>query len=530
MRLKDYYAPTLKNTPSAAGTASEQLAVRAGLVRKEAAGLYHLLPLGRRVLRRLEDISLKDMEREGYQEVMVTGGREAVGKLAAEIKSYKQLPLKLFTLDVDYRGNAKPSFSLSGSRGPLTLGMYHVGVKDPVSPIKHLKTFCHQIARKCAVKARWVGAPSGLDGARQALVLLAASEAGETGFVTCPGCGYTATVEAAEFSRPIPPAEPALPMEKVLTPGVRTMARLEEFLGVKESKTIKTLIYHVAYQDRVEPVGAMVAGERAVNEQKLAGVLGADSLRLATKEEAREVTGCSTGFSGPVGLKVRLIADPEITGMVNGVAGANEDDYHLINVNPGRDFGWHQMADIGMVREGDACPHCREPLQFARGTGLGRIALYGETWSKRSGAAITGEDGKEAPMELVFAELDLSRLGAVIIEQNHDGNGICWPAATAPFQVVLVQVKSNDAHHSAAAEALYRQLADRGYTVMLDDRDERAGSKFKDADLIGYPVRVVIGQALERGEVEVTARATGETRTVKLEEIVAAIEKIIPED
>ncbi|HAG07855.1 MAG TPA: proline--tRNA ligase, partial [Peptococcaceae bacterium] len=336
---------------------------------------------------------------------------------------------------------------------------------------------------------------------------------------------YAANAEKAESRSPgAPTGEEPKGLEFVATPGMRTVEEVTSFLGVPPQKIIKTLLYET---DR-GLVAALVRGDREVNEIKLQQVVGTLRLELAQGATVEEATGAPVGFAGPVGLSLPLVVDREVAALANAVSGANAADAHYVNVNPGRDFPLDTVADIRLAAAGDGCTRCGEPLAAARGIEVGQLFKLGDKYSKVMGATFLDENGRERPFIMGCYGIGVSRTMAAAVEQHHDDHGIIWPPTIAPFEVVVLPVNSKDAVQVELAEKIYRMLVTAGYDTILDDRTERPGVKFKDADLIGYPVRVTVGQKAGANQVEVRLRRTGETTVVGVNNVCATVAALLP--
>ncbi|MBO8127578.1 MAG: proline--tRNA ligase [Peptococcaceae bacterium] len=566
MRASEYMIVTLRETPAEAEVVSHQLLVRAGFIRKAAAGIYTILPLGQRVLKKIIAIVREEMDRQGGQELLMPimqpaelwmkSGRwdvygpelfrlkdrhgrdfclgptheEIITELVRnEVRSYKQMPLLLYHIGNKYRDEIRPRFGLMRGREFIMKDLYSFDIDEAGLEISYQKMHeaYSRVFSRCGLEFRPVEADSGPIGGNVSHEFMVFADAGEATVVYCdnPECGYAANVEKAISKRKDNPAdEQPQPLEEVSTPGMRTIEEVSSFLGVAPERLIKTVLY------RTEKgiVAALVRGDRDINEVKLQNVLGTVHLELADEATIEQVTGAPVGFAGPVGLDgVDLVVDEEVTDLVNGVTGANRKDAHYINVNPGRDFVPDHVTDIRLVGAGETCAYCGGTLVATRGIEVGQIFKLGTKYSKAMGATFLDANGEEKPIIMGCYGIGITRTMAAAVEQNHDDYGIIWPASLAPFHVVIVPVNIKDKTQAALAEQVYRLLENKGFETLLDDRRERPGVKFNDADLIGYPVRITVGKKAPEGLVEVRHRRTGETITVGLDELVSTVNSFL---
>ena len=544
------YAPTLKEDPAEAELASHRLLLRAGMIRREASGLYSYLPLAWRSIRKIEDIIRDEMEAIGAQEMEVPiltdgelwqqSGRWndygpelmrltdrhdrsfALGPtheetftdlVRGELKSYRQLPVTLYQIQDKFRDERRPRFGVMRSREFIMKDLYSFDkdVEGMNESYRKMYVAYSNIFTRCGLDFRAVEADSGAIGGGHSEEFTVLAPEGESRIACCDACSYAASDEKAAL-RPIDaPDEAELPLEKVATPHTSTIALLAEYLKIPVEKTIKA----VAYQTEDDTlILAFLRGDHEVNEIKLANAVpGARELRMADEDAIRAVGGCP-GFMSPIGIKegTHIVVDETAMRMHNAVSGANEADFHYMNVNPKRDFGAVTVADIRLVEEGDACPVCEQGhLHIGRGIEAGQIFALGTKYSEAMGATFLDEAGKAQPMQMGCYGIGVGRTMAAAIEQNHDEHGIIWPRAIAPYEVVVVAVNAKVEEQLAYAEEIYEELRAAGVDVLLDDRRERAGVKFNDCDLIGYPVRIAIGpKTIENGSIEVKVRRTGE--------------------
>jgi prolyl-tRNA synthetase len=564
MRWTEYLLPTLKETPAEAEIISHRLMVRAGLIRKLSSGVYNLLPLGLRAVKKVENIVREEMNRAGASEILMpilspselwteSGRWDVYGKelmrvkdrherffalgptheevvtdiVRREVRSYRQLPLILYQIQTKFRDEVRPRFGVVRAREFLMKDAYSFHRDEACLAKTYDRMFeaYTRIFKRCGLTFGPVEADSGAIGGDVTHEFMVFAETGESQVFACE-CGYAATIDTAECE----PAEQAAdadmePMEKVSTPGTTTVEEVTRFLGKQAKELLKTIIYKVG--DRY--VAVLVRGDREINEIKLGRVLGTTGFVMATAGEIERVTGGPLGFSGPVGLKgVRLIADHRVAGMMNMVTGANEADAHYVNVNLGRDFEVAEFHDVIVAVEGDPCKRCGRPLSTWRGIEVGQIFKLGTKYSEVMKARFLDEQGEEHPFVMGCYGIGITRTVAAAIEQHNDKDGIAWPISIAPFEVHVLPTNMSDGDLRDTAEAVYAGLREAGVEVILDDRDERPGNKFKDADLIGTPLRVTVGErAAKEGKVELRNRKTGETTKLDRREAVPLIVDVV---
>ncbi|MFZ5642399.1 MAG: proline--tRNA ligase [Bacillota bacterium] len=567
MKVSEMLIPTLRETPAEAEVVSHQLMVRAGYIRKAAAGVYTFLPLAWRVVKKIEAIVREEMDREGGQEIMMPviqpaelwleSGRwnvygpelfrlkdrhgrdfclgptheEIITDLVrGEVNSHKQLPLLLYQMQNKYRDERRPRFGLMRGREFIMKDLYSFDRDEEGLDVSYRKMYdaYTRVFRRCGLKFRPVEADSGAIGGNDTHEFMVLADSGEALVVYCPkdDCGYAANVERAVSPPDISgPKESPKPLETVETPGMRTVDEVTGFLQISPDKLIKTLIYNT----EKGPVAALVRGDRDVNEIKLMKTVDVLNLELAGHEDVDRITGAAPGFAGPVGLSgVKLVVDQEVEALSNAVAGSNKKDIHLINVNFGRDFKSDLVADIRAVKAGDPCPQCGSALVEARGIEVGQVFKLGTKYSKVLGATYLDDKGQSKPIVMGCYGIGVTRAMAAAIEQNHDENGIIWPASIAPFHVAVITVSVKDSEQAELAEKVYEMLTGAGIETVLDDRNERPGVKFKDADLVGYPIRITVGsKAVASGEVELRLRRGGDTVMVPLKDIVSRVSEIL---
>ncbi|QSV44877.1 proline--tRNA ligase [Geobacter benzoatilyticus] len=566
MRYSQYFVPTVKETPSDAEVISHQLMLRAGMIRKLAAGIYNYLPLGLRSIRKVEQIVREEMNRAGAIELLMPGVQpaelwqeskrwEQYGKellrftdrkdaefclgptheevitdlVRREVKSYRQMPLNLYQVQSKFRDEIRPRFGLMRGREFIMKDAYSFDVNSEAADSSYEKMYqaYRRIFQRCGLRFRAVEADTGSIGGSSSHEFMVLADSGEDAIVSCTACEYAANVEKAE-SRPFP-AQHAEPrdLEKVETPRKRSVEEVTGFLGIPASGLVKTLLYVADGQ----PVAALVRGDHDLNEIKLKNLLGCEELEMAGEDVVERVTGAPVGFAGPVGLKIRIVADLLVEGMKNFVTGGNASDLHFKNVNIGRDFTPALVADIRNVVHGDPCPRCEAGhLEMWRGIEVGHVFKLGTKYSEALRATYLDADGKEQVIFMGCYGIGISRTVAACIEQNHDADGIIFPIPLAPFHCIISAVSMKDAQVVAACEDMYRALTDAGVEVIFDDRDERPGSKFKDADLIGIPLRIVVGSKnLADGKVELKVRKSGEVSLLPLPEAVETVKTLVAE-
>ena len=561
MRYSQYFIPTLKETPADAEVISHQLMLRAGMIRKVASGIYSYLPLGLRTIRKVEQIVRAEMDRAGAIEILMpmanpaelwqeSGRWEKYGKellrfkdrkeaefcmgptheevvtdiIRREVRSYRQMPLNLYQIQTKFRDEIRPRFGLMRGREFIMKDAYSFDVNEAgaIAAYDRMYQAYRRIFARCGLNFRAVEADSGAIGGSYSHEFMVLADSGEDAIVSCSGCQYAANIEKAE-ARPlsVPEHSDPRPLEKVSTPGQRSIEEVSTFLKIPAAETVKCLIFVVDG----EPVAVLLRGDHELNEIKLGKVLGASELALADEALVRQVTGAPVGFAGPIGLTIRIVADLAIEGLRNVVVGANAGDLHLKNANPGRDFTPALYADLRNVVHGDLCPRCDDgQLEMWRGVEVGHVFKLGTRYSEAMKASFLDSDGKEQFVYMGCYGIGIGRTAAAAIEQNHDANGIIWPMPIAPFEVIVTMLNPNDESVRTTAEALYAELEALGVEVLLDDRDERAGSKFADAELIGIPLRVTVGsRGVKEGALEVQERRSGEKELIVIEQLATAV-------
>lgn len=546
MRMSSLFSQTLRDAPAEAEMPSHRLLLRAGFMRQLAAGVFSTLPLGWRALRKIEAIIRAEMDAIGGQEISMPvvhpadlwketnrwyevdealtrfqdrGGRDMVLAMTheeviadlvrKEIRSYRQLPALLYQIQTKWRDEARPRAGLIRTREFVMKDSYSLDMDEAGLDAQyraHYQAYFN-IYHRCGLSVMSVAADTGMMGGRLAHEFMYLTPVGEDTLLVCDHCGHAANREVARFQKPPAAEEAPLPLEKVATPGTTTIDALAHFLDISPARTAKAVFMMATVmegQARVEKfVFAVVRGDMELNDIKLANAVQAKALRPADEAEIRAV-GAVPGYGSPVGVRDCLIVvDDAIPASPNLVAGANEEGYHLRSVNYGRDYQAHIVADIAAARAGDACPVCGQPLQAVRGVEVGNIFKLGTRYTDALGATYLDAEGHARPVVMGSYGIGLGRLLACVAEAHHDDDGLIWPVSIAPFHVHIVMLPGGD----EVAAQLYADLRRAGIEVLLDDRDERAGVKFKDADLLGMPVRLTVGErALQRGGVEFKRR------------------------
>jgi len=566
MKMSKYYVPTLKEVPAEAELISHQLLLRAGMIRKLASGVYTYLPLAVKVLKNIETIVREEMDAIDSQECLMsalcpselwkeTGRWDDFGPemfrlhdrhnrefclgptheevftnlIRHELKSYKQLPLSLYQIQTKYRDEKRPRFGLMRGR-EFTMKDAYTFDRDEDGMRKSYFDMWgayENIFNRCNLDFKVVEGDSGAMGGSDSHEFIALSDVGETEIVFCNSCDYAATDEKAACSYKIESDETPKAIEKVHTPDVKTIDELEKFFNVPKSNFIKTLLYSAGE----ETVAVLIPGDRELNEVKLLNqlnVLGHE-LEIAAPEVVKDVTSAEVGFAGPIGLKenVRILIDERIPMMKNSIIGANETDYHLMNANFDTDFGGEVVGDLVMAKAGDLCPKCGEKMSVERGNEVGNIFQLGTKYSKALNATFLDENGKEQLIVMGSHGVGVSRTLAAIIEQHHDEHGIVWPLSVAPFHVIITVVNSKKEEQQALGLKLYETLKASGIKVILDDRRERAGVKFADAELIGIPLRVNVGRDASESLVEFKLRSGGDKEVISADDVLTKVQSLL---
>ncbi len=561
MRHTKVFIPTLREDPADAEIVSHRLMLRAGLVRKVSSGIYSYLPLGLRVLSKIERIVREEMDNAGALEVLLpalqpaelwreTGRWDQYGKelmrlqdrhardfclgptheevitdlVRGEIRSYRQLPVNLYQIQTKFRDEIRPRFGLMRGREFIMKDAYSfdADAEGAKESYRRMYDAYHRIFKRFGLHFRAVEADTGLIGGSSSHEFMVLASTGEEGIASCTACEYAANVERAEAlvktdSEGVE-REKVSDKKRVETPGMKSVEEVSTFLKVSVEQLAKTLLFLADGH----PVAVLVRGDHQVNEIKLKRLLKVSELVLADTETFQKVTGGPSGFSGPVGLKdVEIIADRLVETMMDVVVGANEKDTHYLHVNPERDFKVGRYEDIRNVVAGDPCPRCGQAIVIDRGIEVGHVFMLGTKYSEAMKATFLDQNGKKQFFEMGCYGIGVSRIMAAAIEQNHDDKGIIWPMPIAPFSVHVIPVQEKSDRVMMSAELIYSSLLQAGVETLLEDRKERIGVKFNDADLLGIPYQVIIGENnLHESLVEVKNRRTGETKKIEVEKII----------
>ena len=565
MRYSQSLIPTLKENPAEAEVVSHRLLLRAGYIRKLTAGIYTYLPLGLAAIRKVEQIVREEMNRAGAQELLMpmvqpadlwheTGRYEKYGPellrfvdrhdresclgptheevitdlVRREIRSYRDLPINLYQIQTKFRDEIRPRFGLMRGREFIMKDAYSFDVDDAASGESYKRMFdaYKRIFTRCGLDFRPVEADSGTIGGSFSHEFMVLADTGEDTLVICSSCDYAANSEKAAVIAPAADESPMLELEKVKTPGKRKVPVVCGFMDIEPSELVKTMVFKAGE----EVVAVLVRGDREVQEVKVKNLLGAVDVEMLDDKGVFDATGVPTGYLGPVGIKVKLVVDAEVAAMRNFVTGANEKNYHFRNVNMGRDFEPFAVADLRQITETDPCPACGAVLGMKEGIEVGHVFKLGTGYSTAMNAVYQDSNGQDQPMVMGCYGIGVSRIVAAAIEQNHDENGMIFPLPLAPVQVILLNLGLKNEQITKTAEALYLELQEKGVEVLFDDRDERPGSKFKDADLLGIPLRLTVGKRLTMdGVVELRKRKDGATEELAPEKVVARITALIDE-
>ena len=566
MRVSKMFAPTLREVPAEAEVVSHQLLLRAGFMRKSTNGMYSYLPLAWRVLKKIENIVREEMDNAGAQEIMMpimqpaeiwqeSGRWGAYGAemirlkdrhnreyclgptheemvttlIKGDVRSYRQLPMNVYQIQDKFRDERRPRFGLMRSRDFIMKDAYSFDRDEAGLDVSYKSMYdaYTNVFNRCGLTFRPVEADSGAIGGSGSHEFMVIAESGEAEIVYCTECDYAANVEKAEMHVIEAADEAALERAEVETPNCKSIADVCAFLNMPVEKSVKA----VAYKSEKGLILCFVRGDHEVNEVKVINTCNVLEVEMADENLLVENGTCG-GYMGPVGIdpeKVMVVVDHSVMQMHNFCCGANKEGYHIINVNPGRDFTPTFVADIRLIQEGDPCPHCGGKVAKARGIEVGQVFKLFTKYSAAMNCTFLDENGKENPMVMGCYGIGVSRTMAACIEQNNDKDGMIWPVAIAPYEVLVVPVNTKDEASTAKAEEIYEVLKKAGVEAVIDDRNERPGVKFKDADLIGYPLRVVVGpKTLAEGNIEVKARRTGEVAMLPVDgDYVAAIKEML---
>ena len=564
MRMSELYAPTLRETPADAEVISHQLMLKAGMIRKAAPGIYTYLPLAWRILRKISQIVREEMDAKGGQELMMpiaqpaemwkeTGRWDVYGDemfrlkdrherdfclgptheeiittlVRADVQSYRQLPILLYQIQDKFRDEIRPRYGLMRGREFIMKDLYSFDKDLAGLDISYQKMYdaYSRIFDRCGLSYRAVEADSGAIGGSGSHEFMVIAENGEADIAYCKACNYAANTERAELAAVNVPAGPQKELDLVNTPNCKTMVDVAKFLGFEPQHAIKSLAF---YTDK-GPVMALVRGDHDVNETKLKNKLDCLFIIMADEATVRDIMGSEPGYIGPIGIKNTIVvADHTVMNMINTECGGNKKDYHYINVQPERDFKADIVADIRLIKEGDPCPRCGAAVDIDKGIEVGHIFKLQTKYSKSLNAMFVDENGVEKPIVMGCYGVGVSRTMAAAIEQNNDKDGIIWPAPIAPYHAVIVPINITDTAQKELAEKIYKELAEAGVEVVIDDRDERAGVKFKDADLIGFPLRITIGaKAIKENQLEFKIRRSGEVSYISVADCTDAVKNIL---
>ena len=565
-RYSQFFIPTLKEIPAEAEIISHQLMLRAGMIRKLAAGIYTYLPFGLMALKKVESIVREEMDRSGAIELLLPGvqpgdlwmesGRwdyygpellrfrdrhnresclgptheEVITDLARrEIHSYKQLPINLYQIQTKFRDEIRPRFGIMRAREFIMKDAYSFDIDEEGAGESYERMYAayESIFRRCGLIFRAVEADTGPIGGSFSHEFMVLSNSGEDDIVSCQNCQYASNLEKAEVivrEGDIKDIEKEKALQIVDTPEIRTIDEVTKFLSISPQKLVKTLIYQTEHG----PVAVLVRGDHELNETKLSNVLNVQELTMADPETVFDVTGAPMGFAGAIGLKVRIVADLAIKEIKNMVMGANKNDKHVLNVNEGRDFHVEQYADLRMITSSDPCPRCGGKLRFGKGIEVGQVFKLGTKYSTTLKANFLDKNGRETPIIMGCYGIGIGRVVAAIIEQSHDENGIIFPVSISPFEVTILPLEIHEATVRKVAENLYQHLNDLGLSVFFDDRDERPGFKLKDADLLGIPVRATVSlRTLKSDSVEIKLRSNQDLRLISINKTPKAIKEVV---
>lgn len=568
MKWSQTFIPTLKEAPKEAEAASHKLMLRAGLIQNLSSGLYLYLPIGKRVIDKvmkiirnvlnsynaieltmpvlqpksiweksgrydiMADLMMKIKDREKKEFILGPTHEEIITDMVSKrVNSYKQLPLNFYQIQTKFRDEIRPRFGVIRAKEFIMKDGYSFDLTEKDAFVTYEKMYeaYYKIFRKCGIDVSAVLADTGAmgDGGRSH-EFMAISSIGEDTIVKCPKCGYAANIELAlRKTKPKDLISNDIQKELINTPEIKTTEEVSNFFNVSETKLIKTLIY----KTENECVVVLIRGDVSVNEIKLKRYLKTKNLTLAEASDIKNITSADVGFAGPVGLKeVRIIADLSIEGIVDAITGANQTDKHYNHVNFGRDFNVSEIADIGVCKETDLCANCDTEFTFGRGIEVGQVFYLGKKYSEKLDAKVIDQNGHETVLEMGCYGIGVSRTVAAIIECNHDDIGIVWPVSVAPFEVIIIPTDYDNDDIKTESLKIYDELIKSGIDVILDDRAERPGFKFKDAELIGIPVRITVGKKfIENKSIEITVRKTKQTNLIEANKIKEYVLNLIEE-
>ena len=576
MRLSKMYVRTLRELPAEAEIPSHILLLRTGMIRKLASGIYGFMPLGWRSLYKIENIIREEMDKSGAQEILMSAiqpaelweesgrwsaygpelwrikdrnGRDfCLGPTHEEIftdivrdgvSSYRQLPLNLYQIQHKYRDEARPRFGLMRSREFIMKDAYSFD-KDQEGLDKSYDDMYDAYTRiftRCGLTFRPVEADSGAIGGNASHEFTALSEVGESDIAYCENCSMAANVEkaACRDAEPSPESEAMLELQEVHTPGTKTIEEVAAFLNIDKTKTIKALLFEKYDEDGKADgyVAAFVRGDRDLNMIKLVNALNIPEHAIAFADESKleAAIGAIGGFTGPIGLHdCTVVVDSELVGLKNLCAGACKTDHHILNVNYGRDYEGDIVTDLKVLKEGDPCPVCGAPIKHTRGIEVGQVFKLGTKYSEAMNATYKDENQQDHPLVMGCYGIGVSRTLAAVIEQHHDEDGIIWPVSVAPYHAIVTLVKPKDEEQAKIAEEIYQSLLAAGVEAVIDDRDERPGVKFKDADLLGFPIRITVGKRAGEGIVEYKLRRDSDKTEISVSEAIEKAIKLVNEE
>jgi len=567
MKMSRLLAPTLREDPTEAETASHKLMLRAGLIRKLSSGVYTYLPLGWRIVYKIEQIVRQEMDRAGALEVKLpailpselwkeTGRWDVYGKelfrikdrhdrefclgptheeiitdlVRNNVKSYKELPLNLYQIQTKYRDEIRPRFGVMRAREFIMKDAYSFD-RDEAGLEKNYKIMYetyNRIFDRCGLKYKVVHADPGPIGGGFSQEYMVLSPTGEDEIMHCDKCDYAASKEMTEIQEnsksKLQTSKQTPKIEKVKTPNIKTIEELEKFLKAPQNRMIKTLLYKAG--DKI--IAVLIRGDHELNESRLKKILGREDIEMADAATVEKISGAPVGFAGPVGLKgLKIYADRSVIEIDDGITGANEKDAHITHVQYGRDYKADEIDNLRLAKEGDPCPKCRGKLVITRGIEVGHIFKLGIKYSEKMKATYLDEDGKEKPYIMGCYGIGVSRIAGAVIEQNHDEFGIKWPLSIAPYKIAVVPVNIKEKEQSRVAEKLYEELINAGIEVILDDRDASVGVKLKDMDLIGFPIKVIIGpKSLAEKKIEIKMRSDGRTQSVDVDKALDKLKEL----
>ncbi|MEA1934604.1 MAG: proline--tRNA ligase [Thermodesulfobacteriota bacterium] len=568
MRYSQLLLPTLKENPAEAEVVSHRLMLRAGFIRKLTSGIYSYLPLGLASIRKVEQIVREEMNKAGAQELLLpmvqpadlwkesarwekygpellrftdrhnrenclgpTHEEVITDLVRKNVHSYRNLPINLYQIQTKFRDEIRPRFGLMRGREFIMKDAYSFDATESDAEITYQKMYeaYTRIFTRCGLSFRAVEADTGTIGGSFSHEFMVLADTGEDTLVICKECSYASNMEKARCKLPVKSADrpELLPLEKIETPGKRKVDAVIEFLGVSPKNLVKTMVYMADGK----PVAVLLRGDREVQPVKLKNLLNVVDVELADDKQVFDSTGVPSGYLGPVGIKIPVVADSEVTEMYNYTVGANEKNYHFLNANLDRDFKVMQAADLRMITPEDRCPECGGKLELTRGIEVGHIFKLGTSYSVALKAGFLDDQGREIPFIMGCYGIGVSRTVAAAIEQNHDKDGIKFPLPIAPFQVIILNLSTKDEKITRAAETLYEDFKKESMEPLLDDRDERPGIKFKDADLIGIPYRVTVGRRFaEKGLVEIRKRSDKKSIDLPLDEAVPKLSGMIRDE